>query len=84
MALQAIQAYLQNTYTIEREIGYGTYGKVYKAIDNGNYEEVAIKEVPWDFTDLPDAVRLLREIAILRNLSHPNIIEIKDIKGPND
>ena len=27
---------------------------------------------------------MLREISILRNLSHPNIIEIKDILGPTE
>jgi serine/threonine protein kinase len=34
MSGNAIQTYLQNYYTIDREIGFGTYGKVYKAIDN--------------------------------------------------
>lgn len=33
---------------------------------------------------MSEAVRLLREISILRNLSHPNIIEIKDILGPTE
>ena len=53
-------------------------------MNNATGEGVAIKEIPWVFEDLSEAIRLLREISILRNLKHPNIIEINNIHGPTE
>lgn len=60
-------------------IGYGSYGVVCKAIDLRTGTEIAIKKVAPVFRDLIDTRRLLREIRVLRTLSHPCIIRILDL-----
>eukprot|EP00742_Colponemidia_sp_Colp-10_P003251 GILJ01003461.1.p1 GENE.GILJ01003461.1~~GILJ01003461.1.p1 ORF type:complete len:447 (-),score=62.86 GILJ01003461.1:208-1548(-) len=69
-------------YRINRIVGSGSYGHVCEALDLTIQQKVAIKKVNRVFEDLVDCKRILREICILRRLSHPNIIELKDIVRP--
>lgn len=52
-------------------IGQGSFGKVYKGINNITKREVAIKEI--DGT-LVTEQEISTEIAILKQLKHPNIV----------
>ncbi|CAI5522713.1 unnamed protein product [Closterium sp. Naga37s-1] len=63
-------------------IGRGAYGIVCSARDETTGEEVAIKKIGKAFNDRTDAKRTLREIVLLRNMNHPNVIAIKDIIRP--
>ncbi|XP_074365183.1 mitogen-activated protein kinase 13-like isoform X2 [Apium graveolens] len=63
-------------------IGQGSYGIVYSATDIYTNEKVAIKKISDVFRDVPRAVKVLREIKLLRLLQHPNIVEIKSIFIP--
>ena len=65
-----------------RKVGSGAYGVVasFKQLQSG--EKVAVKKIQNAFDDLIDAKRILREIRILRQLSHDNIIQILDILPP--
>ena len=49
--------------------------------DNGN-APVVIKRISDVFQTSEDALRILREVAILRRLDHPNIIKVIDIIEP--
>ena len=71
-------------YTPLEVIGEGSYGKVCLADDGIMGEQVAIKKVVDVFCNTGDARRILREIKILRNLRHDNIIPIMDIITPTD
>ena len=71
-------------YTPLEVIGEGSYGKVCLANDGVMGEQVAIKKVTDVFCNTGDARRILREIKILRNLRHDNIIPIMDIITPRD
>ncbi|CAI6002322.1 unnamed protein product [Closterium sp. NIES-64] len=65
-------------------LGRGAYGVVCFAPDETTGEEVAIKKIDNPFNERTDAKRTLREILILRNINHPNVIAIKDvIRLPN-
>lgn len=66
-------------YHINRLIGKGSYGQVSEAIDNFNNKKVAIKRMLNIFSEPTDAKRAYREIHILRQLKHNNIIDLKDV-----
>eukprot|EP00944_MAST-04C_sp_MAST-4C-sp1_P013005 g13005.t1 len=72
-------------YKCEKVIGKGSYGSVCQAMDLDRMNtKVAIKRIHGLFDNMADAKRILREIRILRELRHENIIPIMDIiKPPN-
>lgn len=71
-----------NRYQILEVIGKGSYGVVCAAIDTSTGEKVAIKKINDVFDHVSDAIRILREIKILRFLQHPDIVKIKHILLP--
>lgn len=71
-----------NRYQILEVIGKGSYGLVCSAIDTHTGEKVAIKKINDVFEHVSDAIRILREIKILRFLRHPDIVQIKHILLP--
>ncbi|PON98564.1 Serine/threonine protein kinase [Trema orientale] len=71
-----------NRYKILEVIGKGSYGVVCAAIDTHTGEKVAIKKINDVFEHLSDALRILREVKLLRLLRHPDIVEIKRIMLP--
>ncbi|XP_071914674.1 protein IMPAIRED IN BABA-INDUCED STERILITY 1-like [Coffea arabica] len=61
------------------KIGQGTYSSVYRARDNETGKMVALKKVRFDNFQ-PESVRFMaREITILRQLDHPNIMKLEGI-----
>lgn len=65
-----------------RKVGSGAYGVVASFRNPTTSEKVAVKKVTNAFDDLIDAKRILREIRILRQLNHDNVIRILDIYPP--
>ncbi|KAL4635397.1 cyclin-dependent kinase 13-like [Arapaima gigas] len=59
--------------------GEGTYGQVYKAKDKDTGELVALKKVRLDNEKEGFPITAIREIKILRQLSHKSIINMKEI-----
>ena len=64
-------------------IGSGTYGVVFKGINKANNEIIAIKKMKIDQENEGISSTTLREITILRELTHPNIVELKDVVCQN-
>ncbi|KAM6353225.1 LOW QUALITY PROTEIN: cyclin-dependent kinase 10 [Alca torda] len=60
-------------------IGEGTYGIVYRARDTLTDETVALKKVRMDNEKDGMPISSLREITLLLQLQHPNIVELKDV-----
>ncbi|XP_073158733.1 cyclin-dependent kinase C-2 C-like [Henckelia pumila] len=61
------------------KIGQGTYSHVYRARNMDSGKMVALKKVRFDHFQ-PDSVRFMaREILILRNLHHPNVMKLEGI-----
>jgi len=58
-------------------LGEGTYGVVYKATDKITGEVVAIKKIKLDHSDEGIPATTLREISMLKQLSHPCIVHLK-------
>lgn len=61
------------------QIGEGTYGQVYKARDHHTSEMVALKKVRMDHEKEGFPITAVREIKILRQLNHPNIVNLHEI-----
>ncbi|KAL3916878.1 MAG: hypothetical protein SGILL_004976 [Bacillariaceae sp.] len=59
-------------------LGEGTYGVVYKANDRQNNEIVALKRIRLEVEDEGIPSTALREISLLRELRHPNVVDLKD------
>jgi len=60
-------------------LGEGTYGKVYKARNNRTGETVAMKQMKLDSQDEGVPATAIREIALLKELSHVNIVRLQDV-----
>ena len=59
----------------EKNIGEGTYGVVYKAKDTVTNEIVALKQIRLENEDEGIPSTAMREISILKELKHQNIVE---------
>ncbi|CAI5728316.1 unnamed protein product [Peronospora destructor] len=71
-------------YSIECVLGQGSYGQVVRCKHLPTGEIVAIKKIQNVFSDPIDAKRILRELCIVRQLRHPNIVQIREIIAPLD
>lgn len=66
-------------YKLQKKIGEGSYGIVYKAHDPSSDRIVALKKIKIDSDEEGMPVHCVREIAILRKVSHPNIVRLYDV-----
>jgi serine/threonine protein kinase len=73
---------IDEKYQPIKAIGKGAYGVVCSAKDTISGEKVAIKKISNAFENLTDARRTLREIVLLRQLKHENIVAVKDVLKP--
>ncbi|KAL0486963.1 cyclin-dependent kinase CDC2 [Acrasis kona] len=71
---------LLSRYRKTEKIGEGTYGIVYKAVDESSGRNVALKKIRLDPDEnqgiLPTT---LREISLLINLEHDNVVTLYDV-----
>ena len=79
-----IEEEVGHKYQIVSQIGAGSYGNVYQAIDKETEKKVTIKNVHSIFDDVVDCKRIMREIKILRNLDSPYIVKLHDIIPPKN
>lgn len=87
--LKALEVDNKTTYLVPdhlefiKKVGSGAYGTVASFRDPISGEKIAVKKVQHAFDDLIDAKRILREIRILTQLSHENIIRIIELYPPS-
>lgn len=67
--------YLLDDYDY-RQLGSGAYGMVVSALDTQTGKRLAIKKCANLFVDPLDARKIGREIRIMSQLNHPNIIKV--------
>ena len=74
---------INNRYRIVRKVGEGQFGKVLLALDTTNKEDVAIKTINRidkkkliTKTYLNQATKIKREIQIMKECSHPNVVKL--------
>ena len=61
------------------KIGEGTYGVVYKAKDKLTGDILALKKIRLEAEDEGIPSTAIREIALLKQLQHPNIVRLYDV-----
>eukprot|EP01062_Namystynia_karyoxenos_P070198 TRINITY_DN65589_c0_g1_i1.p1 TRINITY_DN65589_c0_g1~~TRINITY_DN65589_c0_g1_i1.p1 ORF type:complete len:303 (+),score=115.69 TRINITY_DN65589_c0_g1_i1:119-1027(+) len=66
-------------YTKLDKVGEGTYGVVYKAKDKQTGELVALKRMRLDSEDEGIPCSAIREVLLLKELKHPNIVKLLDV-----
>ncbi|PIA35925.1 hypothetical protein AQUCO_03400071v1 [Aquilegia coerulea] len=69
-------------YKLIKELGDGTCGCVYKALNRDTNEIVAIKKMKRKFFFWEECVNL-REVKSLCKLNHPNIVKLKEVVREN-
>ena len=73
-----LNAALEGRYAIERELGEGGMAIVYLAEDVRHRRKVALKVLRPDLAATLGTERILREIEIAANLTHPHILPLHD------
>ena len=75
-------------YSLQEEIGYGTFGKVYKGFDNTLNRVVAIKSISKthqatsnesNSQEFSNSKNDLKEARVLAQINHPNIVTIYEV-----
>lgn len=79
-----IEDEVSHKYQITNQIGAGSYGFVYEAIEKETNKKVAIKSIHSIFDDLVDCKRIMREIKILRRLNCDFAIKLYDVIPPTN
>jgi serine/threonine protein kinase len=69
----------EERYQRIEKIGEGTYGVVYKAKDTQTDKLVALKRIRMEHDDEGVPSTAIREISLLKEVQHPNIVDLKDI-----
>jgi serine/threonine protein kinase len=64
----------EEQYEKQEKLGEGTYGVVHKCIEKATGTTVAIKKIRLEHADEGIPSTAIREISILQELNHPNII----------
>ncbi|OEL16119.1 CBL-interacting protein kinase 6 [Dichanthelium oligosanthes] len=71
---------LQGRYELGRVLGHGNFGRVHAARDLRTGRGVAVKVVAKDKVERAGmAEQIKREIAVMKMVSHPNIVELHEV-----
>ena len=70
---------IMERYQKMEKIGEGTYGVVYKVKDRVTGEIVALKKIRLEAEDEGIPSTAIREISLLKELQHPNIVRLYDV-----
>ncbi|KAK7386814.1 hypothetical protein VNO78_27150 [Psophocarpus tetragonolobus] len=65
-------------YKLIKEVGDGTFGSVWRAINKQSGEVVAIKKMKKKYYSWEECVNL-REVKSLRKMNHTNIVKLKEV-----
>ena len=81
-----VEAHILKRFHLQKKIGQGAYGVVFKAIDKKTKETIALKKLFGAFRDDTDSQRTFREVMLLQELNgHDNIIRLLNvIRAEND
>ncbi|TVU13086.1 hypothetical protein EJB05_46762, partial [Eragrostis curvula] len=70
-------------YNIIKEVGDGTFGSVWCAINKESGEVVAIKKMKKKYHSWEECINL-REVKSLQRMNHPNIVKLKEVIRESD
>lgn len=70
-------------YKIIKEVGNGTFGSVWRALNKQTGEVVAVKKMKRKYYSWEECINL-REVKSLRKMNHPYIVKLKEVIREND
>ena len=80
-----MEEHILKRFELLKKVGSGAYGHVWKAINRRTKATVALKKIFDAFQHSTDAQRTFREVTLLNELNHPNIIRLHNvIRAEND
>ncbi|CAJ0943311.1 unnamed protein product, partial [Mesorhabditis belari] len=81
-----VDQHILDKYELQKRLGKGAYGIVWKALDKRTKETVALKKIFDAFRNQTDSQRTFREVMFLQEFGrHPNVIKLFNIlKADND
>jgi serine/threonine protein kinase len=62
-----------------QKLGEGTFGEVYVATHEKTGEVAALKKIKLECEDEGVPGTTLREVSLLKELQHPNVVQLKDV-----
>lgn len=68
-----------NVFDRKHKVGQGTYGSVFMGVDKKTKEIVALKRINTEQEENGFPITAIREVSILKELSHKNIVKLKEI-----
>lgn len=78
--MSEIDDHITKRFDIQKRLGKGAYGIVWKAVDRKTKDVVAVKKIFDAFRNQTDAQRTFREIMFLQSFkNHPNIVKLHSI-----
>lgn len=66
-------------FHILEKLGEGAYGKVYRAIHRDTGHVYALKKLPIQYEDEGVPATAIREVSLLRECRHPNVIQLHQV-----
>ena len=83
--IEEVEQHILKRFKLVKKVGSGAYGHVWKAIDRKTKATVGLKKIFDAFQHSTDAQRTFREITLLHELDHPNIIKLLNVfRAEND
>ncbi|CAB3402944.1 unnamed protein product [Caenorhabditis bovis] len=81
-----VDGHIHDKFDLQKRLGKGAYGIVWKAVDRRTKEVIALKKIFDAFRNNTDAQRTFREVMFLQEFGkHPNIIKLYNIfRADND
>ncbi|KAF5395584.1 Mitogen-activated protein kinase [Paragonimus heterotremus] len=77
--LPASRTCTSNHSCFEKSLGYGAFGVVWLVVDPRTGRQVALKRIPCVFDCVASAKRTYRELYLLFNLKHLNVVHLLDV-----
>ncbi|CAN3365546.1 CTD kinase subunit alpha [Diutina catenulata] len=77
--LYSVQTSMPEIYKRTQQVGEGTYGKVYKAVNQVTHEFVALKRLRLESEREGFPITAIREIKLLQSFDHPNIVSLYEM-----
>ncbi|MQL99126.1 hypothetical protein Taro_031850, partial [Colocasia esculenta] len=74
---------IMDRYKVIKEVGDGTFGSVWRAINKLTGEVVAVKKMKKKYYSWEECMNL-REVKSLRKMNHPNIVKLKEVIREHD
>jgi len=80
-----IEPHIYKKFEVLQRLGKGAYGIVWKVVERKTKQTMALKKVFDAFHNDTDAQRTFREVMILQELDHPNMVKLLNvIKAENN